>query len=241
VPGKKSRLATKVATAVIGAAGACVLLAACSTIKMGSAAVVGGTTITTSSLDAQVSSVQATAAQHHLTVQAAPGRTVPQTVLGWMINFHIRDRMAQDAGISVTDAQIQAELDSLDKSQQQQAASSGSPYPGLPALLAENGISPEMTPDFGKYEAQLIAYVKNGNGGALPTSQADAQKALAAVGTADCRARKALAIQVNPQFGQLGYDPASSLYTVLASTDTLSRPAGEPSPPSTAPPALPAC
>ena len=71
VPGKKSRLAAKVAAAVVATAGACVLLAACSTVKMGSAAIVGDQRITTAALDTQVSNLQTAAKQYGVTVQAA--------------------------------------------------------------------------------------------------------------------------------------------------------------------------
>jgi peptidyl-prolyl cis-trans isomerase SurA len=240
VPGKKSRLAAKVATAVVGAAGACVLLAACSTIKMGSAALVGDQRITTATLDAQVSSLQATAAKYPSQVQLPPAE-MPRAALTWLIRFQIRDRMAQDAGVSVTEGQINAELSALDKSQRQQAASSGMPYAGLDPVLANNGIAPSMAHDLGKYEAQLVAFAEKTNGGQLPTSQADVTKALAAAGKADCQAQKALAVQVNPQFGQLSWDTQNSDFTVLASADTLSRPGGKTAPTATASPSLPAC
>lgn len=240
MPGKKSRLATKVAAAVAGAAGACILLAACSTVKMGSAAIVGDQRISTATLDAQVSGLQATAAKYPREVQL-PRAEMPRAALTWLIRFDIRDRMARDAGVSVTEGQINAELSALDKSQRQQAASSGQPYSGLDPVLANNGIAPSMAHDLGKYEAQLVAFVKNLNGGALPTTQAEVTKALAAASKADCRAQQALAVQVNPQFGQLSWDTQASDFTVAASADTLSRPVGEKSPAAGASPSLPAC
>ncbi len=233
VPGKKSRLAAGVAVA-----GACALLAACSTVKMGAAAIVGDQRITTASLDTQVSNLQSAAKQYGSAVQI-PASAMPRTVLGWMIRFDIRDRMASDAGISVSDAQIQTALVQLDQSQRQQATQGGLTYGGLAQVLAMNGLPPQMARDLGKYEAQEIAFVQRSNGGTLPTAQADVTKALAQVNTADCRASKSLAIQVSPQFGQLGYDANSSFYDVVAGGDTLSRPAGAASP--AASPSLPAC
>ncbi len=245
VPGKKSRLAARVAAAVVGTAGACVLLAACSTVKMGSAAIAGDQRITTASLDTQVSNLQATAKQYGSAVQL-PAQ-VPQSVLTWMIRFAIRDQVARDAGITVTDAQIDAELKQLDTTQKAAAAQNGARYPGLDAVLASAGIPPQMKNDLGKYEAQEIAFVEQNNGGTLPTSQADVTKAINQLNTADCRARKAdcraqksLMIQVSPQFGQLGYNGTSGLYGVVAGGDTLSRPAGKASSPA-AVAALPAC
>jgi hypothetical protein len=238
VPGKKSRLAARVATVVVATAGACALLAACSTVKMGSAAIVGDQRITTASLDTQVSNLQTTAKQYGRAVQL-PAQ-LPQSVLGWMIRFDIRDQMARDAGITVTDAQIESSLQQLDQSQQASATQNGQQYAGLEAVLASAGIPPQMARDLGKYEAQEIAFVEKNNGGTLPTSQADVTKALQAVNTADCHAQKSLMIQVSPQFGQLGYDASNGFYDIVASGDTLSRPAGQASSPATAP-ALPAC
>ena len=97
-----------------------------------------------------------------------------------------------------------------------------------------------MARDLGKYEAQEIAFVEKNNGGQLPTSQAGVTKALSQVNAADCRAQKSLAIQVNPQFGQLGYDASNGFYDIVAGGDTLSRPAGKPSS-AAASPDLPAC
>src|SRR5262249_48803148 len=199
VPGKKSRLAAKVAAAVIGTAGACALLAACSTVKLGSAAIVGDQRISTATLDTQVSNLQAAAKQYGVTVQTS-GKTEPQAVLGWMIRFAIRDQTAADAGITVTDAQIQSALVQLDQSQQQQAAQAGATYGGLSALLVQNGVPPQMARDLGKYEAQEIAFVEKNNGGKLPTARADVTKALTQLNTADCHAQNSLAIQVSPQF-----------------------------------------
>jgi hypothetical protein len=238
VPRKKSRLAARVATAVVATAGACTLLAACSAVKMGSAAVVGDQRITAATLDTQVSNLQVAAKQHGVTVQA-PG-TLPQAVLGWMIRFDIRDKMAADAGITVDDTQINDARQQLDNSQKAAAAQSGTRYGGLEAVLATAGIPPQMAGDLFKYEAQEIAFVKQNNGGQLPASQADVTKALNQVNAADCRAQKSLAIQVNPQFGQLGYDATNGFYDVVAAGDSLSRPAGKPSS-AAASPDLPAC
>jgi hypothetical protein len=216
-----------------------VLLAACSTVKVGSAAIVGDQRITTASLDTQVSNLQTAAKQDGVTVQT-PGMTDQQAVLAWMIRFAIRDQMARDAGVTVTDAQIEAALSQIDQSSRASASQNGQRYPGLEAVLASGGISPQMARDLGKYEAQEIAFVEKNNGGTLPTAQADVTKALQAVGTADCHAQKSLMIQVSPQFGQLGFDASSGSYNIVAGGDTLSRPAGKASSPAAAA-ALPAC
>jgi hypothetical protein len=216
-----------------------VLLAACSTVKLGSAAIVGDQRISTASLDTQVSNLQTAAKQGHVTVQT-PGMTAQQAVLAWMIRFAIRDQVARDAGITVTNAQIEAALSQIDQSSQASASQNGQRYPGLEAVLASGGISPQMARDLGKYEAQEIAFVEKNNGGTLPTAQADVTRALQAVSRADCHAQKSLMIQVSPQFGQLGFDASSGSYNIVTGGDTLSRPAGKASSPAAAP-ALPAC
>jgi hypothetical protein len=157
-----------------------------------------------------------------------------------MIRFDIRDQMARDAGITVDNRQIESALSQLDQSQRSSAAQTGARYVGLQAVLASAGISPQMAHDLGKYEAQEIAFVEKNNGGQLPTSQDDVARALSQVNAADCRAQKSLGIQVNPQFGQLGYDARNGFFDIVAVGDTLSRPAGQASSPA-ASPSLPAC
>jgi hypothetical protein len=67
------------------------------------------------------------------------------------------------------------------------------------------------------------------NGGKLPSTTAEDNTVTAKLTKAECVAAKSLNIQVNPQFGRLDY----SQYTVVPVADTLSRPAGTPSPAST--------
>jgi len=87
-----------------------------------------------------------------------------------------------------------------------------------------------MLPALGRYQAQELAYAEKVNGGKLPTTQAEANTVTAALTKAQCTAAKSLSIQVNPQFGRLDY----SQFTVVANPNTLSQPAGKPSPASTA-------
>jgi hypothetical protein len=96
-------------------------------------------------------------------------------------------------------------------------------------VLVSAGISPQMLPDLGRYQAQQIALAKQVNGGKLPTTTAENDAVTAALTKAQCSAAKSLNIQVNPQFGRLDY----SQYTVVAAPNTLSQPPGVPSPAST--------
>ena len=237
VPGKKSRLAAKVATAVVATAGGCVLLAACSTVKMGSAAIVGDQRITAAALGTQVANVQQGLTQYGIKSQVAPA-DVPRTVLTWLVRFAVTDRAAQDAGITVSQAQIQTTLNQFNAQEQQSIASQGGTYPGLNALLAANGVPPDQRMALGKWLTQQNALEAKANAGKQPTTQAEAAKVVAQLNVDSCRAVKALNIQVNPQYGQLDYQVDTSsgqgIYQVTAGTDTLSRPAGKAS---SAPPA----
>ena len=75
----------------------------------------------------------------------------------------------------------------------------------------------------------VCEHLKCRNGGKLPTTTAESNTVTAALTKAQCEAAKSLSIQVNPQFGRLDY----TQYTVVPAPDTLSRPAGVPSPAST--------
>ena len=135
--------------------------------------------------------------------------------------------MAASAGISVTQAQVQQGIASVNSQAQQAAAQNG--LSSAQSVFLNAGISPQMVPALGKYQAQEIAFAEQANGGKLPTTTAENNTVTAALTKAQCTAAKSLNIQVNPQFGRLDY----TQYTVVPAPDTLSRPAGTPSPAST--------
>ena len=203
--------------------GACAVLAACSPVKMGAAAIVGNERITTSSLDTQVANLQAAAKPYGSQVQLTPAQ-MPSAVLSWLIRFDITDSAATSAGISVTQAQVQQGVANITSQAAQVAQQQGLGSPQVVFLTA--GISPQMIPALGRYQAQVTEYAKQVNGGTLPTSTAEDNKVNAALTKAQCTAAKSLNIQVNPQFGRLDY----TQYTVVATPDRLSRPPGTPSP-----------
>ena len=195
-------------------------------MQAGSAAIVGSQRITSSSLDQQVSNLQAAAKPlgSQITLTSAEQ---PRAVLTWLIRFSIMDQLAADNGISVTSAQSQAGLAEI----QSEAASSASQegFSSATALFIGNGISPQMLPDLGTWVAQETEFEIKANGGTQPTSTAQGNAVTAKYNKAECQAAKTLNIQVSPQFGRLDY----STYTVVAATNTLSQPAGKPSPAST--------
>jgi len=221
--GKKGRRA-----AALGATGlgACALLAACAPVQAGSAAIVGNQRITVSSVDTQVSNLQA-AVKHYdsSTLPAsAPGAQEaqqPTAVLSWMIRFAVMDHLAADKGITISQAQQDAALSSLNSVAQQDGAANGT------VLLLANGVPPQLFPDFGRWYAQDTAFGTQVNGGKAPSTQAEQDK----INQAQCKAAEPLNIRVSPQFGRIDYAAAS--FGVVAADTPLSRPAGSASPAST--------
>ena len=214
--------------AALGVAGfgACAVLAACSPVKAGSAAIVGDQRITVSSLDTQVQNLQTAAKPYGSEIQLTTAE-MPNAVLSWLIRFAIQDQAAATAGITVTQAQIDAGIASINSQAASAASQEGLKSPQ--AALLNAGVSPQMLPALGRYQAQEIAYAEQVNGGKLPTTQAESNTVTAALTKSQCTAAKSLNIQVSPQFGRLDY----SQYTVVAAPNTLSKPAGTPSPAST--------
>lgn len=212
--------------AVLGVAGlgACALLAACSPVHMGSAAIVGNQRITVSTLDAQVSNLQAAAKPYGSAIQLTSAQ-MPSAVLTWMIKFAIMNQTAAANGISVTRAQADAALSSLNS----QAPQSG--FSNAKELLIAYGAPPQLFPQVGTWLAQTTAYELKANGGKQPASQTEANNVTNALNKAECTSAQALNIQVSPQFGRFDY--ATTAFAVVPGPDTLSRPAGTPSPANT--------
>jgi hypothetical protein len=210
--------------AALGAAGlgACAVLAACSPVQTGAAAIVGSQRITVSSLDTQVSNLQAAVKPYGSSIPLTSAE-MPSAVLSWLIRFAVMDQVAAANGISVTQAQSQAGLSALSAVAAQDGLSSTS------ELLVGNGISPQMFPLVGRWDAEQTAYGVKQNGGKEPTSTAEQNAFSAAISKAQCTAAKSLNIRVSPQFGRLDY----TQYTVVPAADTLSKPAGTPTPAST--------
>ena len=227
---KKSRVAAGVA-----AAGACVLLAACSPVKMGSAAVVGNQRITSATLDTDVSNLKGAVD----TANEVPSNQQAQAVLSWLVRFAIWNKVASDNGITVNQTQIDSSLAGVSQELQQSAQQSGANYTSLTAALADNGLPPNLIDSLGRWQAQETAFVLQKNGGKAPSSQAAEDKVSTELVQAQCRAANALHIQVNPQYGQLDYNSQSALYGVSAPTSLLSLPGGAKA--ATPSPSFPAC
>ena len=223
--GKPGRRARAAAFGVVSAS-ACVLLAACSPVKMGSAALVGDQRITQSALDTQVGNLQTAAKPygHQITLTSDK---MPSLVLSWLIRFQIGDQIAADAGITLTGAQVLAGKASINSQVQAAASQSGASSPQV--ILLNAGITPQMQPDLWRFQAQEIVFATQANGGKLPTTQAEGNAVNAKLAQAQCSAAKTLNIQVNPQFGRMDY----TQFLIVPEPNTLSQPAGAPSPAAT--------
>jgi peptidyl-prolyl cis-trans isomerase SurA len=203
---------------VLGAAGlgGCAVLAACSPVQVGSAAIVGNQRITVSSLDTAVSNLKTAEKQYGSAAQLKES-AMPQAVLSWLVRFAVMDRVAAQNGITVTASQATAGLSGLSSVAQQDGASSAS------ELLVANGIPPQLFNAVGRWEAQREAFAIKENGGTVPSTAQQDDAYNTAISKAQCTASKTLSISISPQFGRLNY----SSYTVVAAADTLSRPEGK--------------
>lgn len=200
------------------ALGGCMALAACGTVQMGAAAIVGGQRITTAALASQVSDLSNYYDAHKSSVQLAfPASQLPQQVLAWLIRFQVRDQLARREGITVSQGEIQRAINTL-TAEERQSGNTAS----LTDIGAANGLPPDLVnPGLGRYEAIEAALVAR-LGGAGATSAAAQAKLSDEFSRAQCRAAKSLHIKVSPQFGALDY----SQFTIVPAPDTLSAPEG---------------
>jgi SurA N-terminal domain len=231
----RHRRAAMLAAAVTGG---CLALTACGPVQLGSAAIVGGQRITTSTLTTQVANLSGYYDSHHGKVQLGfPASQTPQQVLGWLIRFAVGDKLASREGISVSPGDIQRAISQITA----QEAESGSA--SLTVLAVDNGLPPDLiNSGLGRFEAIENLVIAHLDGGVNPTSATAEQALENQFNTDECQAAKSLNIKVNPQFGRLDY----SQFTIVAAANTLSapEPGASPSPsasPTSAPRYTPPC
>jgi hypothetical protein len=190
-------------------------VAACGTVHMGAAAIVGGQRISSSNLSAEVSNLDAGYQQyrHQLQLQY-PVSEMPQEVLGWMVRFQIRNTLATREGITVTPTDQQQAMHAIEN----QLRQSGENAP-LPAVAVANGLPPDMLNDLYQYQAIETKLVDRFDGGRLPASSSAEQALEDKFNRSQCLAAKSLGIQINPQFGELDY----SDFSVMLAPTTLSK------------------
>ena len=222
-------------SAVVLGAGLVVTACSSSPVKFGSAAIVGDQRITLATLDTEVNNLSQAVEQYKSTVQLSQEQQTQQT-LSWLIRFKVNEELARQAGITVSNAQADAALATIYAAAKANAEQQGIPNPSLDLILAANGIPPNLAHQVGRYQAIDDQFVKQANGGQVPTSQSAQAAVSAQLTKARCQAAKALNIQVNPQFGQLDYNQLA----IVAAPGTVFRPAG-PAPTASASGLTPAC
>ena len=223
------------ASAIVIATG--LVVAGCSTAKIGAAAITTSERITIATLNNQVTNLNETAKRYPAIVTLSATQATQQT-LTWLIRYQINDELARQNGITITTAQAEAALAEIYASAKASAESQGLTNVSLDLILAANGIPPDTSAELGRYQAIQTQYVKNVSGGTIPTSTGGQAAAGAKLGQAQCQAAKALDILVNPQFGRMDYSQAP--YQVVSAPSTV---AGSPGPAPTASPSgtAPAC
>ncbi len=209
--------------ATLAAAGLAV--SACSTMKMGSAAVTNNSRITSGNLTGQVANLN-TAYRADQTKGIKPQRSTgqeTQQVLTWLITFKIYNRLAAQHGIAVTDADTDKQLSGLTA----EAKSSGMTLQQYAS--AAGAVPPDLLTQLGQYFAILAALEYRLDGGTAPTTNSSETALETKIGHDQCLAAKSLGIQVNPQYGEFDY----SSYSVVTKPPSL---AADPSPtPKTSP------
>ena len=208
----------KVSAAALGAG---LLVTGCAPVKMGAAAIAGNQRITIATLDTEVSNLSQAVKLYPGIIQLSAAQQTHET-LTWLIRFQINEELARQAGITVTTAQAETALAQAYAAAKANAQAQGVSNVSLNLILAANGIPPDRSFEVGRYQAIEDQFIQRANGGKIPTTTAAQAVTTAKLQRARCVAAKTLAIQVNPQFGQLNY----AQYQVVSAPSTVSRPPG---------------
>ncbi len=197
------------------------LVAGCSPVKFGAAAITGSQRITISNLTTEVSNLSQTVKLYPGTIQMSSAQETQET-LSWLVRFQINEELARQDGITVTQAQAQAALAQIYTAAKASAESQGLTNVTLGLILAANGIPPNLSAEVGRYQAIQDQFVMQANGGTLPTTTSGQTATTAKLQQAQCLAAKALAIKINPQFGRLDY----TQYQVVSAPSPVTRAGG---------------
>jgi len=205
------RIPVKIAAAVLAAG---LAVTACGSVQMGAAAITSGQRISSATLAAEVSNLNAAYQQDRRKIQMSyTPAEMPRLVLTWLLRFRVRDELAQRSGLTVTSGDAQRALNQLAAQVKAQ-----SPTASLAEVAVANGIPPDQLPELGRYQAAQNLLLNRLDGGVQPKN-ASAQQALQKqFDHQQCLAAKSLDIAVNPQYGQLDY----SQIQVVSAPSTLS-------------------
>lgn len=207
---------------------------ACGSVKLGAAAIAGNQRISSTTLSNEVNNLNTAYQADKKQIQLQfPASQMPQQVLGWLVRFQVRDRLAQRQGITVTPANVQQALNAIAASIKQSGESAT-----LKQVAVANGLPPDQISALGRYQAIETKLLDRMDGGKVPSSASAQQTLENKFDKSQCLAAKSLNIQVNPQFGTLNY---SDFSIVLAPT-TLSKPQSTaPTPAASKPVTTPPC
>ena len=205
--------------------GAGILVTGCSPVKMGAAAITGDQRITIATLSTEVTNLSQAVKMYPGTVQLSQQQETQET-LTWLIRFQINEELARQAGITVTPAQSEAALAQIYAAAKAQAQAQGLSNVTLNLILAANGVPPNLSSQVGRYQAIQTQFVRQANGGTLPTTTPAQTAASAKLQQAQCVAAKNLNIKVNPQFGQLNY----TQFQVVSAPNPVAASPGPPKP-----------
>ena len=220
--GQSLRRLVKASAVVLGAG---LLVTGCSPVKFGAAAITGNQRITIATLTTEVTNLSQAVKLYPTTIQMSSAQETQQT-LTWLVRFQINDELARQAGITVTPAQAQAALVEIYAAAKSSAQAQGVSNVTLDLILAANGIPPNLSAELGRYQAIENQFVRQVNGGTMPTTTAGQTASTAKLQHAQCEAAKALTIKINPQFGQLNY----TQYQVVSAPNPVAAPPGPPKP-----------
>jgi hypothetical protein len=228
------RRLVKVSALVVGSG---LVVAGCSVgpVKMGSAAIVGNQRITIATLDTEVTNLSEAAKQYPGVVQLSQQQKTQET-LTWLVRFQINEELARQAGLTVTTAQANTALAQIYAAAKSEAEAQGITNVSLNLIMTANGIPPNLSDELGRYQAINNAFVRQVNGGKLPTTTAAQSATSAKLQRAQCVSAKSLDIKINPQFGRLDYTQTQ----VVSAPSTVFRSAG-PAPTASASGLTPAC
>ena len=221
------------ASAVVLGAG--LLVTGCSPVKFGAAAITGNQRITIATLTTEVTNLSQAVKLYPATIQLSSAQETQET-LTWLVRFQINDELARQAGITVTTAQAEAALAEIYAAAKSSAEAQGLSNVTLDLILAANGIPPNLAAELGQYQAIENQFVRQVNGGKIPTTTSAQTATTAKLQHAQCEAAKSLAIKINPQFGQLDY----TQYQVVSAPNPVAAPPG-PAPTASPSGLTPAC
>jgi hypothetical protein len=193
----------------------------CSPVKFGAAATVGSHRITLAALNDEVTNLSRNVQLYH-NPSSLTATQQTQDTLTWLIRFQINEQLARVQGITVSTAQAQTALAQIDAEAKSELASEGVSNASLDFILSYIGIPSNLASEVGRYQAIDTQYIKQVNGGQVPTASAAQTATTAKLTRAQCLAAKSLQIKVNPQFGQLNY----AQYEVVSVPATVARAEG---------------